>query len=625
MSMLLIRDRFPWMGEYSGYDRLVPALKKASTDDVVDVVRQADDEPVPFGYKNRCERRASKVPLPFYNGQSAFAELTALRKVRSDGIKTIHLTYVENQLGWLGQEKDELGFKLIGTAHQPPEWWNRHPDALPLLNELDGLITLDKISCAYFESRLQCRVHMIPHGVDTAFFKPALPGEPGDTIDYLCVGSWLRDKKHLAACADAIAQAGTPARLHLVSQSGHPVAGPTVAGDMIRVHTDLSDEDLLKMYQQCHALVLPLTNSTANNTLMEAMACGMAIVLNNVGGVRTYTDGVSGIWALSRPDMLKLLRNPPAAILNRQHSAAVRAHATTMDWSKVAEATLAFVQEVGAGQPAPKLPIAGVSQNADLEKGQPDMPEKNVGKVGPHGPEFICIGAQKAGTSYLHAQLAKHPRVSFPHGKEVHYWDQRHPDQLADYFPGAANPQQLRGDITPAYAILPEEKIEAVFNHCPDARIIFIIRNPIERSFSHERMDLRAMQVASGFGVSIYPKHLTDEYFFKRFNRPDNLQRSDYERCLRNWRQFYPADQILTIKYDLLAADPLEFLKQICGHLELGTGVFEARRAELSERIHGSKPVQMRPALHEYLQTLYRPKIESLAEYLQQDLSDWLA
>ena len=551
--------------------------------------------------------------------------MSAARKVRSDGIKTIHLTYVENQLGWLGQEREKLGFKLLGTAHQPPDWWNRHPEALPLLNELDGLITLDKVSCAYFESRLQCRVHLIPHGVDTGFFKPSLTGEPGDTIDYLCVGSWLRDKKHLAACAEAIAQGSTPARLHLVSQSGHPVAGPTVDADLVRVHTDLSDEDLLRMYQQCHALVLPLTNSTANNTLMEAMACGMAIVLNNVGGVRTYTDGVSGIWALSRPDMLKLLRNPPAAILNRQHSAAVRAHATSMDWSKVADATLEFIRQLSGEKATPGATVVPASKTVAETAGGESKPGKGGRKVGPHGPEFICIGAQKAGTSYLHAQLDKHPRVSFPHGKEVHYWDQRHPDQLDEYFPGAAHPQQLRGDITPAYAILPPEKIRDVFQHCPDARIIFIIRNPIDRSFSHERMDLRAMQVASGFGVSIQPKHLTDEYFFKRFNRPANLERSDYEQCLRNWRQFYPADQILTIKYDLLAADPLTFLKQICSHLGLGSGVFEARKEELGERIHGSKPVPMRPTLREHLKTLYTPKIESLAEYLQQDLSDWLA
>lgn len=394
MTILLIRDRFPWMGAYSGYDRLIPALKTASSDRIIDVIRRPDERPVPVGLRSVTGNLARRVQLPFYNQQSALGELVAARRILSAGAKVAHLTYVENQLGWLGRFRKKLGIKLLGTVHQPPDWWNRHPQALPLLEGLDGLITLDKVSHAYFASRLQCPVQMIPHGVDTTFFKPALSGEPGKTIEYLCVGSWLRDKKHLAACAQAMAEAGTPARLHLVSQSGHPVAGPELTADMVQMHTDLSDEDLLKMYQRCHALVLPLTNSTANNTLMEAMACGMSVVLNNVGGVRTYTDGVAGLWTLSKPEMIRLLRNPPAAILNRQHSAAVRAHALRMDWSAVAASTLEFMHRIGSGNAAGKAASRPVTSERTSDQNlSAKVASKVHKKVGPHGPEFICIGA----------------------------------------------------------------------------------------------------------------------------------------------------------------------------------------------------------------------------------------
>ena len=55
-------------------------------------------------------------------------------------------------------------------------------------------------------------------------------------------------------------------------------------------HTDLSDEALRSLYQNAKMLVLPLFDCTANNALLEALACGLPIVSNNVGGMQDYTD-----------------------------------------------------------------------------------------------------------------------------------------------------------------------------------------------------------------------------------------------------------------------------------------------------------------------------------------------
>ena len=74
--------------------------------------------------------------------------------------------------------------------------------------------------------------------------------------------------------------------------------------------------------------------------------------------------------------------------------------------------------------------------------------------------DFLGIGAQKAGTSWLFRWLGAHPRISFPAGKEVHFWDKKR-DRGIDWYRGLfdADDGKLHGEITPAYACLSPESI----------------------------------------------------------------------------------------------------------------------------------------------------------------------
>ena len=89
--------------------------------------------------------------------------------------------------------------------------------------------------------------------------------------------------------------------------------------------------------------------------------------------------------------------------------------------------------------------------------------------------DFLGIGAQKGGTTWLYHQLARHPQVAFPRGKEVHYWDAASAPN-ADEWAAMLEPPSRRsrsgrpiktGEITPAYATLPVEKIKAIHRRCP--------------------------------------------------------------------------------------------------------------------------------------------------------------
>ena len=153
---------------------------------------------------------------------------------------------------------------------------------------------------------------------------------------------------------------------------------------------------------------------------------------------------------------------------------------------------------------------------------------------------FLCIGAAKAGTDWLHQQLSSHPDVYLRSIKELHYFDalengqldrelekhsglqenllkriakeQRTPDttqalRLADrgawmdvlergedtsayleYLTNGAKNGQVVADMTPAYALLPEERLSRMAAMSKDVRFLFLMRDPVERLWSHIRM-----------------------------------------------------------------------------------------------------------------------------------------
>ena len=153
---------------------------------------------------------------------------------------------------------------------------------------------------------------------------------------------------------------------------------------------------------------------------------------------------------------------------------------------------------------------------------------------------FFCVGAAKAGTSWLHKQLSAHPECHFRAIKELHYFNaieigklpdelKKHRDQqkamldqmaytakpvgqgksmrladraawmdvlekgedtdaYLDYLHGEAGDARVVGDMTPAYALLPETRLRSMAQLTDDVRLLYLLRDPLERLWSHVRM-----------------------------------------------------------------------------------------------------------------------------------------
>lgn len=229
--------------------------------------------------------------------------------------------------------------------------------------------------------------------------------------------------------------------------------------------------------------------------------------------------------------------------------------------------------------------------------------------------DFLGIGAQKAGTTWIYQHLSRHPQIRFPAGKEIHFWDQ-HRRNGVDWWLGLfADGQQGRkqGEITPAYAILDPATIRQIADLLPDLRVFYSLRNPIARAWSSALMALERAEMTFDEASTLW--------FLDHFKSSGSRRRGDYLSCIANWRAAFPEQQFLIILFDDIVARPDTALAALCGHLEVDT---PAPTTDLAEPVFAGAGYDIPELLLNFLRVIYRPMIGRLSQLLSRDLSPWL-
>jgi hypothetical protein len=234
--------------------------------------------------------------------------------------------------------------------------------------------------------------------------------------------------------------------------------------------------------------------------------------------------------------------------------------------------------------------------------------------------DFLGIGAQKAGTTYLYEKLSENPNVLFPAGKEIHFWNNKNTKMIADYrdiFSDDKNPEYKKGEITPAYALLPTTVIEDVYREYPKLKLIYIIRNPIDRAWSSALMALTRAEMT--------PEEASDQWFIDHFRSQGSLTRGDYKTCIQAWTRIFPIEQLLILNFDQLESEPKEFLERCFIHIGIEKQSFEASLSyEINQPIFKGLGLSIRPSLLPLLCGLYEKNISSLSLFLNDDFSSWI-
>ena len=165
-------------------------------------------------------------------------------------------------------------------------------------------------------------------------------------------------------------------------------------------------------------------------------------------------------------------------------------------------------------------------------------------------PDFLGIGTQKGGTTSLQKLLEQHPDAFLPITKEVQYFTLHYNESeqwYREHFQ-QANSKQICGEITPYYLFHPEapQRIHALI---PKARLIVLLRDPVERALSQyfharrlgfEELDLEAALAAESERLAS-----GDPYSHQKHSY---LSRSRYELQLQRYQRLFAHQQLLILR-----------------------------------------------------------------------------
>lgn len=208
------------------------------------------------------------------------------------------------------------------------------------------------------------------------------------------------------------------------------------------------------------------------------------------------------------------------------------------------------------------------------------------------GPDFVIIGAQRGGTTSLHRYLGEHPQIVLPATKELHYFSRyyaRGADWYRTQFPICLPAGTLTGEATPYYLFHPHapRRLRAF---APDAKLIVLLRDPVDRAYSHYHHERRRGNEPLSFEAAIAAEEerlrgevarmLADEGYDSPAHRHHGyLARGRYAEQLRAWFDVFPRERVLVLESETFYADPRGTLRQVTDILGVPPVDAEVRRA----------------------------------------------
>ncbi len=195
--------------------------------------------------------------------------------------------------------------------------------------------------------------------------------------------------------------------------------------------------------------------------------------------------------------------------------------------------------------------------------------------------DFVGAGASRCGTTWISKCLAEHPEVCFSRKKEAHFFhdDNNFSKGLSFYkkFFAECPNNKIKGEFTPGY-FANRDTARRISEYFKDVKIIFSLRNPIERAYS-EYFYNKCREIDSGLTF----EEALEGPFSGRY-----LGRGNYFSNIEPYLKQFPRKNILILIYEDIEKDPIGFMKNVYRFL----GVDDSYVAESAEKYVNTSPVK---------------------------------
>ena len=217
-------------------------------------------------------------------------------------------------------------------------------------------------------------------------------------------------------------------------------------------------------------------------------------------------------------------------------------------------------------------------------------------------PDFVGVGFPKCGTSFFYSVLASHPDVlSNRFGKEMHFfskpleiYEKKHSDEYYGFFPRVDG--KITGEYSPGTLYYPNS-ISKLNKAAPAAKIIVMIRNPIDRSFSHykQMMKYRVKNISAQnknllINGSIYP---------------ESVYSGLYHFSLNQLFKYYDKSQVMIIQYEKFCVNFDKEMNKTCDFLEI-------TRAKFNQTVRLPEIYEDKQHLRKDLKMFYEDDVRNL-------------
>lgn len=279
-----VRFRYSHHSPHSGYSRIAEYGEKMLGSETIPVIK-------PLSRRIIRERMLWRLAegTPGYTREAMAAELKVAQRVLTERDCIYHFLYGETNYHYAGKLNGIRGNRIVATFHLPPSSLQKVIQIEWHLRQLSAVLCVGTNQIEYFSKFLDRRkLHFTPLGVDVEFYQPPASFDQRDPDLCIVIGENFRDFPTLRGVVELVSYIRPQTRfICVMPPKSFPLIG---AHPKLELRAGIPEDELLSLYQMASLSVMPLHDATANNAVLESLACGVPMVVTDTGAVRDYVD-----------------------------------------------------------------------------------------------------------------------------------------------------------------------------------------------------------------------------------------------------------------------------------------------------------------------------------------------